>query len=510
MKDIPHTLVKELAHKIKGYGNPRFAFFLGAGASRQSGIITANEMIQHFKKEIIDRCCPSNAKDDKEKEAWLSQEEWYKSDANEYCKLFERLEQSVRGRQRYIENIIEGREPSFGYVVLANLMASKYINTIITTNFDDLVYSSCATYTGTRPIVYAYGIMASEMRLTTQRPKILKLHGDFLYSKLKNTSEEIEEQDPNMVEQFLHILSQDGLIVVGYSGEDKSVMKILWRISGNDDFYWCIRRGDEPNEKVKELLQAKGGSIVYIDGFDEMMNEICNVVGFDVDKMVGSIKERQTHVIEQFKKFNGRYSAKILGDLVKAITEPIAQKGDNKEIQAVDFFSQGYHAQMEGDLVRAEELYRKVIDLDPNYVAPYNNLVTLLINDAARQKEAEEFCRTAIKLNPDYAVPYYNLSLLLKKDAARQKEAEEFCRTAIKLNPNYVAAHIVLGNLLAEDAARQEEAEQSYRKAIELDPDNALAYNNLIKVLHSNSREADAIPFIERAAQLKPQNPNAP
>jgi len=41
MENLPRASIKELAHKIKGYGNPRFAFFIGAGASRQSNIITA-------------------------------------------------------------------------------------------------------------------------------------------------------------------------------------------------------------------------------------------------------------------------------------------------------------------------------------------------------------------------------------------------------------------------------------------------------------------------------------
>jgi hypothetical protein len=169
MNDIQRASVRELAHKIKGYGTPRFAFFLGAGASRQSGIITAGEMIRHFKEQIIAQCCPDNLKTEEEKTKWLAEQDWYKANGSEYCKCFERFEPKEIGRQRYIENIIENREPSFGYVVLANMMASGHVNTIITTNFDDLVYSTCTTFTGIRPIVYAYGVMASEMRFTARR-----------------------------------------------------------------------------------------------------------------------------------------------------------------------------------------------------------------------------------------------------------------------------------------------------------------------------------------------------
>ncbi len=71
MTDIPRASIKELAHKIKGYGTPRFAFFLGAGASRQSGIPVAGDMIRHFKEQIIVRSCPDDLKTDDERKKWL-------------------------------------------------------------------------------------------------------------------------------------------------------------------------------------------------------------------------------------------------------------------------------------------------------------------------------------------------------------------------------------------------------------------------------------------------------
>src|SRR2546421_10047067 len=120
MQDIPRTSIKELAHIIKRYEVPRFAFFLGAGASKQSGIITAGEMIRHFKEQIITQGCPDTLKKDDEKTKWLSGQDWYLGDGTEDCKSFERFEAKGIGGQDYIESIIEKSEPSFGYVVAAN------------------------------------------------------------------------------------------------------------------------------------------------------------------------------------------------------------------------------------------------------------------------------------------------------------------------------------------------------------------------------------------------------
>jgi hypothetical protein len=65
MGELPYITVKQLAYKIKGTSNvlsARFAFLLGAGASRQSGIITASEMIRFFKERIIILSTPLRGK----------------------------------------------------------------------------------------------------------------------------------------------------------------------------------------------------------------------------------------------------------------------------------------------------------------------------------------------------------------------------------------------------------------------------------------------------------------
>ena len=501
MNDIPRASIRELAYRIQGYGTPRFAFFLGAGASKQSGIPIASEMIRYFKKQIIAQCCPDGIESDEEKMKWLEEQDWYKAEGSEYCNCFERFEPKEIGRQRYIENIIERREPSFGYVVLANLMASNHINTIITTNFDDLVYSACTTFTGIRPIVYAYGVMASEMRITAQRPKILKLHGDFLYSALKNTGSETASQDPNMVRQLRQVLTEYGLIVVGYGGGDKSVMDALSDISERNDLYWCIRRGERINEVVEKLLRDKRGFLVEIDGFDEMMNEIRRIIEFDVQKMIGSIEERRNQIIKHLEKFDRQFSKDILGDIVRASKEPSAKDGEDKNIAALDFTLKADEAHEAKDFSKAEELYREAIKLNPKNDVAYHNLGNLL-NDLKRPVEAEAAYRKAIELDPDYAPSYNNLGALLR-DLKRHDEAEAAYRKAIELDPNFAYAYNGLGNVLL-DLKRDDEAEAAYRKAIELDPSYSHSYNGLGNVLRDLKRHDEAEAVYRKAIELDP------
>ena len=408
MPDIPKATIRELAYKIKGTGetpSPRFAFFLGAGASAQSGIPTASGMIGDFKRRILQAECPDSFKTDAEKEKWLTEQPWYQPD-NLYSCLFERFEPKEIGRQGYIENLIEGRKPSFGYVVLANLMERGYINAVITTNFDDLIYGACTTYTDIRPIVFAYGILASEMRVRIKRAKILKLHGDYLYSALKNTAHETESQDQNMTRQVLQVLNEFGLIVAGYGGGDKSVMDILDQISEKNDLYWCVRRGDEPNDRVKALLQKKGGFLIEIDGFVQMMNEIRGIVGFDVRSMLGSMQNRQEQMVDEFKSFAPENKlADVLDEIANVLAEQAThQQAQSQKNKALRFFAEGLQAQESGKTSDAEAAYRQAIALDPNYAAAHANLAYLL-RTHDRFDEAEPFYRRTIELDPKSVGP---------------------------------------------------------------------------------------------------------
>src|SRR5260221_11820947 len=106
MGEIRHATVKTLAHIIRDTGKqrPYFAYFLGAGASRQSGVITTSEMIRVFKAKIIERECPKDRKKDDEKITWLEAQDWYRQDGSEYSKCFERFAPTIRRRQWYVES----------------------------------------------------------------------------------------------------------------------------------------------------------------------------------------------------------------------------------------------------------------------------------------------------------------------------------------------------------------------------------------------------------------------
>ena len=99
------------------------------------------------------------------------------------------------------------------------------------------------------------------------------------------------------------------------------------------------------------------------------------------------------------------------------------------------------------------------------------------MRDLGKLPEAEPLYRKAIELNPDYAIAHSNLGLVLK-DLDNLEEAELSFRKAIELKPDFAFAHNNLGIIL-KNFGKSQEAELSLRKAIELNPNFAEAYYNL-------------------------------
>jgi hypothetical protein len=55
----------------------------------------------------------------------------------------------------------------------------------------------------------------------------IALHGDYKYGALKNTASELDSQNEVFVNAISHELAKRDLLVIGYSGRDKSLMAAL-------------------------------------------------------------------------------------------------------------------------------------------------------------------------------------------------------------------------------------------------------------------------------------------
>lgn len=133
-----------------------FCWILGSGASFQSGIPTGSALVLQWLKELHEM----------EDLGGRSLKKWatphnlgiknfdFDRAAHFYPWVYWRRYRKFREEgYAFLENAMETAEPSYGYSVLAQIMANTRHKVAITTNFDNLVADALAIYTRALPLV---------------------------------------------------------------------------------------------------------------------------------------------------------------------------------------------------------------------------------------------------------------------------------------------------------------------------------------------------------------------
>lgn len=310
---------------------PNFALFLGSGASSTSYVKTASEMINEWRRRLYERSGTRKSFD-----KWLKKQEWYDTD-DEYALLFELMYDTCPLRRAYIEECLKDAHPGWGYAYSTNLLKHDVFNVVFTTNFDDLINEACFLYSDVRPLVCAHDSAVSGIRITSARPKIIKLHGDFLFDSIKNTVRELETLESNIKEKLKQFAREYGLVVVGYSGRDRSVMDILDMLVLQGEYfkqgiYWCEREGEEKKGKrLSTLLRRDNVYLTKIAGFDEFMAEISYSAEYGLPRQVAEPLLVAEEKARLFTTLPGSTSnSKIINDDRDRIIKNLSQASSHK------------------------------------------------------------------------------------------------------------------------------------------------------------------------------------
>ena len=191
-------------------------------------------------------------------------------------------------RQHEMERLMEKSRESFGYIVLATLLTSKKygknFNIVFTTNFDNLIAESIYRHTNQKVRVIGHDSLMSYVNPNSEKPQIVKLHGDVEFYP-KNTEEETLELNDEALEIVKHVLTNCGLIFLGYGGNDQSIINSLNQIGPNsipNGIFWI--RKNLPDSKFKDWLNERNGSFwIKHSNFDEVMMYFLDY--FDIQRL---------------------------------------------------------------------------------------------------------------------------------------------------------------------------------------------------------------------------------
>ncbi|EKX47169.1 hypothetical protein GUITHDRAFT_107079 [Guillardia theta CCMP2712] len=178
------------------------------------------------------------------------------------------------------------------------------------------------------------------------------------------------------------------------------------------------------------------------------------------------------------------------------------------------------------DLVGAEVMYLRTLQLDPVHVKALmhlGNIQWLYRNDT---EEAEEYYRKALALEPQNPGVLNNLGLVLHHKALREhanitketyhqvkqtceglcQEAEKNFKLAVSLEPNHVASLTSYGFFLAQVWGNDTEAEEMLGRALTLQPHSVDTMSNLAVVHCSNGLLRKAEEILLQAISLAPSH----
>jgi protein O-mannosyl-transferase len=514
----------------------RYAFFLGSGCSVSSGIKTAGGLVaDEWLPKLRDMMAPEQA----DHAVWGKDEFDYDhaNPAASYGILMERLFLQREAQQREIERLCDNKFPAFGYSVLAALMehtkANGTFNVVLTTNFDDLVADALYLFTSIRPLVIHHESLAGYIRPTRTRPLIVKIHGDNHLSPY-NTPQETSVLPDKTNVQVRNLLHDRGLIFLGYSGNDESVVKLLEALP--DDalplgVYWCSQT--EPECRLSEWLHKRQAVWVESPRFDEFMLLVHAAMNLSLPKPK-RFEDVFDKLMETYKVLTGTITRKPATTKAQVALKAAVQKADKSfpdwravllkasrfeksapakaeasYISGIERFPEsveilGSYANFLVDEKRvqeAETYYKRAFEAEPTDADNLGNYANFLTNEK-RGQEAGAYYKRALEADPTHVNNIGNYASFLAGEK-RAQEAEVYYKLALEADPAHVNNLGNYANFLAGEK-RAQEAEVYYKLALEADPAHVNNLGNYALFLAKEKRGQEAETYYERAFEADP------
>lgn len=181
------------------------------------------------------------------------------------------------------------------------------------------------------------------------------------------------------------------------------------------------------------------------------------------------------------------------------MTQEANQDGDEQEVTPEQALNLARDLHRSGRLKDAEALYRKLLEVIPDWPDVLNLLAILRVH-RSHEDDAVELLQRAVAIDPDYAAAHNNLGNVFKL-LGRLDEAEAAYRRVLELAPEHADAWNNLG-LVYRIQDRPEDAEKALRRAIQANPELVDAHFNLGALFHSQSRPEEATESLQRVLAL--------
>ena len=420
-----------------------FCWILGSGASFQSGIPTGGKLVKQWLAELHEL----EDFDHLPIEQWATAENLripgfdYARAASFYPWIYQRryLDYKEQG-YAFLEKAMDRCEPSFGYAVLAQIMGATSHKVAITTNFDNLIADALSIYTRIFPLVCGHESLTGYIRANLRRPLVAKIHRDLLLAPLNNP-DEIEALPNEWADALKQIFSRFTPIVIGYGGNDGSLMGFLHSIAPIEGgMFWCHRADSEIAPKIHEVVNRHHGKRVPIAGFDELMLQLQEKLQLTslLPQLQRAHEERVTDYQKQFEKLTTalrKPAENPAAESVRAPARKAAEAAVERLTKEKSWWAWQLKANAEQNVEKQDALYRLGLEDFPKSAELAGNYANFLKIDCKDYDAAEAMYKRAIEADPKHANSLGDYANFLRVERKDYDAAEAMYKRAIEADP---------------------------------------------------------------------------
>lgn len=286
-----------------------YALLLGSGVSRAAKIPTGWEVTLDLIRKLA---AVQDDTADPDPEAWYV-EKFRK--APDYSDLLENLGKTPAERQQLLRTYWEpseqereegDKQPTVAHHAIAALAKQEFIRIIVTTNFDRLMENALRD-AGIEPTVLSSpDQVQGALPLIHVQCCVLKVHGDYLDTRIRNTPTELETYPEEFNKLLDRIFDEFGLIVCGWSATWDNALRAAIERCPSRRFatYWAIR--DKSNDETQRLINHRKAETVIIQDANTFFQTV----------------QRHVQAIEDFSRPHPLSTEASVATLQRYLSEP--------------------------------------------------------------------------------------------------------------------------------------------------------------------------------------------
>ena len=254
-----------------------YAVLLGSGVSAAAGIPTGWQIVSDLVTKVA-RLEGADVGGDP-----IS---WYKTrygEEPEYSGLLNSVANSPTERSLLLRSYFEPTDderrdglkmPTAAHRTMAQLALSGHVHLFLTTNFDRLLENALSDVGIVPQVLSTPDSIGGAVPFNQTRCTVVKLSGDYMDTRIKNTPEELEAYDPATDSLLDRVIDEYGFIVSGWSAEWDAALRSAFERSQAQRYsmYWASR--NPPREDAARLIESRGGEFIQIKDPDTFFTGI--------------------------------------------------------------------------------------------------------------------------------------------------------------------------------------------------------------------------------------------